>query len=987
MRARIAIASTSLIFTLACGNKETVPLGSRLAIDSLADFGDVPVGHQGTVTIALRNLSNEKLDLEGVQRAENFEGNNYTFRVVDFPDSIEALGTAMLTVIFEPYAETAETIESSFAVVTDFGLASVAVRGRGVQAFTITPTRLDFGRVVRGESKTLTVKVTNYLPQVMTVERVRPIERVDGNGEFATNTIQDVLLTVAQNEEGEFAITYTPSRSLTSVGSDRARLTVRTCSLPICEVVIDLEGRGSDEALICDPASVDFGAVEENESGVATVTCTAGPAAVNIESVEVTGRGELDVEAAPERRLPASVEPGAQFNFTIVWRPRESTDLSVRVRISGRQPSTGRSITPVDVMVTGVRGSPRIQVTPPSLDFGSVALGTRSELSLRIRSAGSRPLTISSITIDSRWFSTSDSGMHSIPPGDFVDVVVQFEPERAQRYTSEVTIATDDPVTPTAHIPITGEGLDLAPCQYQTGPFDLSFGLVEPLRERRAALTITNVGQEDCLLSNFQVEGAAMTMFAIESSPAGETRLGPGLSVELGLLYRPTTLATHDAELTFYVSDPAAPVGRVNLHGVGGQDLPIVYPDELDFGGYILGCTSETRTVRIHNGRINSMTIFGAELVGSSNFTLGVLNYPLVMPPNTGTEFSITYHPTLPQKDHAELVITEASSSEVYKVWLSGSGGGGMQTETFIQADDPEVDVLMVIDSSCSLGEEQTTMAANFSAFIGPADNLNIDYQIAVVDTSYDDCVRVLQRPNSYDDGMCGYFSDGMLNDPALKIVTRNEPLGPHDAWAELINVGFNGSGFEQPLANARSALRAPINLGWNAGFIRPNASLAVIFMSDEIDGSPGPVALYTDDVLGIHGSRRKNDTSMHAITGDPLTGCNGPGGSADVGDRLVEGTLRGGGTFQSVCAPDWVATMEAIGLEVFGYRSRFVLESVPVAPLIEVSVDGVIVPATGPSGEVFWRYDAATNSINFALLALPEAGAEIDIAYDKQCN
>lgn len=994
MRARIAIATTSLLFTLACGNKETVPLGSRLSIDALADFGDVPVGRQSSITIGLRNLSTEQLELQGVQRADNFEGDRYTFRVVDFPDSIPALSSATLTVVFEPYSEMDEKIESSFAVITEFGLASVAVRGRGVQAFSISPTRLDFGRVVRGESKTLGVKVTNYLAEPMIVERARPIEVIGGDGTFQTDRSQAVLLTVAQGEEGEFFVTYKPSLSLNSVGPDRAELTIRTCALPVCDLVIALEGRGSDDALICDPPAIDFGAVENNESGVATLVCTAGAAApVNIEAVEVAGRGELEVEAAPQARLPARVEAGETFTFTIVWRPREATDLSVRVRITGRQPTTGREITPVDVQVTGQRGTPRVQVTPPALDFGSVALGTSAELALRIRSIGSRPVRISSIDPDAlgtRMYSTSDAGMQSIPSGDYFDVTIRFDPLDARRYFSEVQIETDDPITPIVRIPITGQGLDLAPCQYQTTPVELSFGLVEPLRERRTSVTITNVGQEDCLLSNFQIEGASMSMFALESAPAGETRLGPGLSLELELLYRPTTLNMHTAAITFYVSDPAAPIASVNLLGTGAQDLAIIYPDALEFGGYVLGCTSETRTVRIHNDRSTNMVIAGAELTGSTNFSLGVLNYPLHLPPGAGTEFSISYHPTLPQKDFAELVITEAASAEAYKVWLSGSGGPAMQTETFIQASQPQVDVLAVVDDSAGLTKEQLALAGNFSAFIGPADTLNIDYQIAVIDATYEswpgDCVRVLQRPNAYLDGHCGYFSDGMTNDPAIKIVTRNEPLGPHDAWDELVYMGANGSAFEEPFANGRSALRAPLNLGWNADFLRPNASLAVLYMSDEQEQSSGEVALYTDDLLGIHGARNKNHTSMHAIAGDPITGCNGPGGSADIGDRFFEGALHTGGTFHSVCTPDWAATMEAIGLEIFGYRSRFALESTPVVGLIEVRVDGVLVPETSASGERFWTYDASSNTINFAPLAVPEAGAEIDIAYDKQC-
>jgi len=135
-----------------------------------------------------------------------------------------------------------------------------------------------------------------------------------------------------------------------------------------------------------------------------------------------------------------------------------------------------------------------------------------------------------------------------------------------------------------------------------------------------------------------------------------------------------------------------------------------------------------------------------------------------------------------------------------------------------------------------------------------------------------------------------------------------------------------------------------------------------------------------------IKGFRNTNLFSASAIVGDAGQGCNGPGGNAGGGDRYISVAQQTGGIFESICTSSWSNALQNLGLNVFGYKSRFFLSNTPVAGSIEVLVDGVRVEQQAMSGQVRWGYDGATNAVNFAPLAIPEPGSEIIVRYVAEC-
>jgi hypothetical protein len=206
-----------------------------------------------------------------------------------------------------------------------------------------------------------------------------------------------------------------------------------------------------------------------------------------------------------------------------------------------------------------------------------------------------------------------------------------------------------------------------------------------------------------------------------------------------------------------------------------------------------------------------------------------------------------------------------------------------------VQREEPALaptpaDILFVVDNSGSMADEQENLAQNFQAFI---DGLNAgtgDYQLAVVST---DQGRGNDRCNA--DTECGglaefffegpyrYWNDedrsgcttlptehGCFRRPAEQtpVIAINDQTAPEDVVArfqDAVRVGSCGTGTEEGLQAMQQALRFAEPGGCNAGFLRPDANLVVVLVSDEPDQSlerqGATVDGFIDELARIKGS------------------------------------------------------------------------------------------------------------------------------------
>ncbi len=155
------------------------------------------------------------------------------------------------------------------------------------------------------------------------------------------------------------------------------------------------------------------------------------------------------------------------------------------------------------------------------------------------------------------------------------------------------------------------------------------------------------------------------------------------------------------------------------------------------------------------------------------------------------------------------------------------------------------VDILFVVDNSGSMKEEQTSLAANFPRFIQKLATLpnglpsvHIGVISTDVGTGNSDVCNGLGDDGKLQTNGCGGISGAFLSDLATAGGGRDRnytgDLGQQFACAAQL--GIDGCGAEQPLESMRLALDPTRNQ--NPGFLRDDAYLAVVIISDEDDCS-----------------------------------------------------------------------------------------------------------------------------------------------------
>lgn len=162
-----------------------------------------------------------------------------------------------------------------------------------------------------------------------------------------------------------------------------------------------------------------------------------------------------------------------------------------------------------------------------------------------------------------------------------------------------------------------------------------------------------------------------------------------------------------------------------------------------------------------------------------------------------------------------------------------------------------KMDILFVIDDSGSMSEEQSNLISNFPLFVEVLDNYRteagnpLDYRLGVTTTGRDiTTVISFNVPGVPFPPMtiAETGPNGALLQPSECSMSRRwiESADPDVAgtFSCVANVGTGGSSVEMPLLMTQRALTDRVSDGTNAGFIRNDALLAVIMLTDENDCS-----------------------------------------------------------------------------------------------------------------------------------------------------
>lgn len=399
-----------------------------------------------------------------------------------------------------------------------------------------------------------------------------------------------------------------------------------------------------------------------------------------------------------------------------------------------------------------------------------------------------------------------------------------------------------------------------------------------------------------------------------------------------------------------------------------------------DYGNVAVGCdaTKEftaTNTcaypVRFYKPQLGS-TVFEVTQSNPAAFDLA---------PGASQKISVKYAPTAVGTNKGTVRLETVEQNQQHVKWtiaLTGVGDTrGQNRDEFVQQGNNKADILLVVDNSCSMGPHQQSLATNFASFIGYAKDSGVDFHLGVTTTDMD------TRHPTADGGVFGGPGPdtGLITDPgAPERFFSNTTPDLENKFKQRVNVGINGSSVERCFEASQFALS--LSVAHKQGFLRDDASLAVVCISDETEQSTAPVDEYLNELLNL----KDNDANLftYSVIASFDSSCQ----STKDDGRYLDMVTKSHGVKESICTPNWAQALQTIGRTTAGFRTEFVLTAVPGnAAAVTVQVDGKTVPAQPSAGVFAWTLDLATKTLRFAPAFAPKAGQKVTVDYAVTCN
>lgn len=480
-------------------------------------------------------------------------------------------------------------------------------------------------------------------------------------------------------------------------------------------------------------------------------------------------------------------------------------------------------------------------------------------------------------------------------------------------------------------------------------PEHIDFGnLISGQESGLEEIIIVNAGDADLVLTSPELFDGS-DRFGIDDHHE-EITIEPQGRYIVEVDYIPETYEHNGAFVQIVSNDEESAVIDVTMEGMGDAPVMSVNPLGFDYGDISIGCDNEERVTITNDGNMPLSIASITQMVTQPQdivMEFGSLPPPpWEIDPSLSLDFLVSYIPNDVGYDESNIRIAgNDPATPVVEVVQFGDGDVEQwYTQTHLQEEIPILDVLWVIDDSGSMNRFQTNLSSNIGLFVATFMATGADYHMSVITTS---------------------------NEYASPLITSFD-ADPAGTLASYVMVGVGGSGMEKGIQFAKRALSSSSSAGPGSAFFRDDATLVVIYVSDEPDHSDGGWASYLTFFDAIKPS---GQFIPYGVIGDYPSGCTATTyGGAQFGAGYWDMIDYYGGDWYSICATDWGVQLQNLANAMSVRRAYELNEKDPIVSTIEVFVNG---QATED-----WEYDDTSNSIIFADGSIPEEGQTIDIEY-----
>ena len=305
------------------------------------------------------------------------------------------------------------------------------------------------------------------------------------------------------------------------------------------------------------PTSISFGDIPIGSSKTVTLTITnTGASVIKIQNIyssipEVTTNPSTGNLAAGGSLVVA-------VTFTPTARGNYSGELVI-VSDDSSKPSVTVPFTGTSSYATG------IDVSPTSINFGSVSVGQSATNYVRVANNGTSDLNVSVFVTAGTPFTVSPSSF-TLRPGQFQTLIVTFAPTEKGSFSSALTIISDDKNTPKVVVSLIGDTGPEFPLYYS--PSILNFGKLAINTTYEKILKVFNTSSNIVNVSIYIQNLNGGNAFSLPSSYPTSFEMGPGEIRQIPVRFLPTEKVYYSA-LIYLVTNTGT--ARISIMGDGAD--------------------------------------------------------------------------------------------------------------------------------------------------------------------------------------------------------------------------------------------------------------------------------------------------------------------------------------------------------------------------------------------------------------------------------
>lgn len=999
-----------------CGTVGGLALVSTSLPNNQLVFLDTNVGEVGTLTFKLFNDSVVPLQIERIEVVDDSAGVFSLGSKLSLPIELQGGAAAGITlsVKFAPkalkaYKAKLHIVSGNADNVDATGAFAVELRGE-IPSYKLSWScagELDFGQVKAGEESIKTCELRNVGSRKIRLAKATYTKQ-SGSDDAYLWLLPKFSVELAPKGELFVRVRYKPSLSSNST-KDEGAFFLEVAGLQPNETPPQLIVKGKVQASSvfefvylehscskdhdCKPIHPDLICSSEQKQHCApapeiapmlvmedvglgeTTTASFALRSSGSSPVEVTGLSVVgstkEFQVIEPKTFPVFLSPKEERTVTVRYAPTDGGTHSAELKVASNGKGTQGEV---------IRLVPTQPVCVLKYSSKALTFSKADELQVvDIQNVGKAACTFSNIRIEDS--NPSTYRLESKPQVPFVlkpnadlKLSVRFVPGNQTSFEANLLLSTNLSSQPVQRIRLSAPTFQPQTCILQLSEQVLDFGAVSEGALKTLSVTLKNLGSGLC---RFQSIGLSSQNkgFSIQSG-LPLTQLVSGEEATLVVQFTPLQINTRVIDRLEIVSpDNATSTMVVQLQGSGVPYCLGVLPDKLDLGGSNVGCKAASQKITFfHTGEQgcpDPIVLQSIAPVGGTSSAFSVVGANQVsLKPGEAKAVELTFKPTKVGVVKEPLrMTTNIPSQTQWDIPMVAEGvSQTTQNDVYQQPNKVKSDVLFVIDSSGSMADDQAMLASNTTYFLNWATRLNVDYSVMVI------TMDASGQP--FPKG-CAFGT--------TKVISPKTP-NPNQTLNNNFRVGTSGSGLEQGLESAYRAL-SPARLNdpkCNKGFLRPDANLSIIFLSDEPDGSPFQASFYTSFFKSLKANQPLATVTASVIGGPPPSGCRSSTVIASAMPRYWKVSQDLNGVQASLCDHQWRQTLDSIVAKSWAYPTAFRVRREPKPSTLKVRVNGVIIPESATNG---WQYNKNDSMIQFSPGQVPKPGATVSLSYEPICK